>query len=361
MGICSVVHEMGHAFAAVLEDVPVTGFGFNVILVLPVAYTHLGSEQMNSIRTWRRLRILCAGIWHNILLAAICFLIISLLPLILTPIYHINFSVIVKSMQKDSPLTGSRGIAVGDIITSINDCRVKDIDSWYKCLVNAIKHPPAYCIPSEYVLEHDESVQVSHTNGVVECCDRSNEKNICFEYMNEEGSYSLIELPQFMCLNVRNTIEHSRAFCHRSSNKCIDSFCIKPMFNNSTTLIQIVRNDQSDVIYIGHPYDLAHKMKVSSFVPKTFLISAHFADGIFLLLKYLVVFSLGLGTLNIIPCFHFDGYHITSTTINYLLQRLVPERHRRECIIIAITSCGSLFLLTALMKSMWYSILRNFA
>lgn len=28
--LCTLLHEMGHAFAAVLEDVPVTGFGFRV-------------------------------------------------------------------------------------------------------------------------------------------------------------------------------------------------------------------------------------------------------------------------------------------------------------------------------------------
>lgn len=357
MGICSIVHEMGHAFAAVLEDVPMTGFGFNVLLVLPVAYTHISSEQMNSLRTWRRLRILCAGIWHNILLAAFCFSLMSLLPILFTPFYNIDKSVIVTSMKRDSPLAGEKGLAVNDVIASINDCEVRNIETWYGCLINAIKHPPSYCIPSEYVLDHDESVQVSHTNdGVIECCDRSNEKNLCFEYINEEGSYSLIELPQFMCLNIRNTIDHSTGYCHRTRGKCKDSYCIKPMMNNATTLMQIKRIDKRDVMYIGHPSDLAYTMKVSIYVPRTFLLNSNVADGISLILKYLVVFSLGLATLNVIPCFYFDGYHITSATINHVFQRLIPERSRRECIIIAVTSIGTLILFVTLLKSVWHSI-----
>lgn len=216
-----------------------------------------------------------------------------------------------------------------------------------------------YCIPSEYVLDHDESVPVSHTNdGVIECCDRTNVKNLCFEYMNEEGSYSLIELPQFMCLNMRKTIDHSMSYCHRTRGKCKDSYCIKPMMNNATTLMHIKRIDKPDVMYIGHPSDLAYTIKVSPFVPKTFLLNSNVADAILLILKYLVVFSLGLATLNVIPCFYFDGYHITSATINHLFQRLIPERNRRECITIAITSIGTLFLFITLSKSVWHSVLQ---
>lgn len=362
MGICSVVHEMGHAFAAVLEDVPFTGFGFNVLLVLPVAYTQINSEQLNSLRTWRRLRILCAGIWHNILLAVFSFALMSMLPILFTPFYNIDQSVIVKSMKSDSPLAGGeKGLAVNDVIKSINDCDVKNIETWYGCLVNTIKHPPSYCIPSEYVLDHDESVPVSHTNdGVIECCDRTNEKNLCFEYMNEEGSYSLIELPQYMCLNIRNTIDHSMGYCHRTRGKCKDtsSYCIKPMMNNATTLMQIKRMDKRDVMYIGHPSDLAFTIRVSAYVPRTILLNSNVADGISLILKYLVVFSLGLATLNVIPCFYFDGYHITSTTINHIFQRLIPERNRRECITIAVTSIGTLILFVTLSKSVWHSILQ---
>lgn len=362
MAICSIVHEMGHAFAAVLEDVPLTGFGFNILLVLPVAYTHINSEQINSLRPWRRLRILCAGIWHNIVLAGICFLLMSLLPILFTPFYSIDSSVIVTSIKRNSPLAGERGLAVNDVIQSINDCDIKNIDTWYECLIQTIKQPPSYCIRSEYVLDHDESVPVSHANdGVIECCDRQNEKNLCFEYTNEDGSYSLIELPQFMCLNIRNTIDHSTGYCHRTRAKCKEGYCIKPMMNNATTLMQIKRistSTESDVMYIGHPSDLAYTIKVSPYVPKTRVLNSNVADAIALILKYLVVFSLGLATLNVIPCFYFDGYHITSVTINHLFQRLVPERSRRECITIAITSIGTLFLFVTLSKSVWHSILQ---
>lgn len=356
LAICSVVHEIGHAFAAVLEDVPVIGFGFHVLLAFPIAYTELGTDQLNGLRTWRKLRVLCAGIWHNVILAAVCFALFSTLSTLFIPFYSVGESVIVTSMKHDSPLAGEKGLTVNNIITNINDCRVNNIHTWYACLVDTIKHPPAYCIPSEYVLDHDESVPVYHTNeGVTECCNQGNTKNMCFEYMTGEGAYGLIELPQFMCLNVRNTIEHSLDYCHRHNGRCKDSFCIKPMMNNATTLMHIKRMDKRDVMFIGHPSDLALTIKVSEFVPKTFLLGATFADGVSLLLKYMIVFSLGLAIVNVIPCFCFDGYHITNTIINYLLQSFVPERKKRECIGIGVTTIGTLFFVIAFLRSLWHS------
>lgn len=360
LGICSVVHEIGHAFAAVLEDVPVTGFGFHVLLALPVAYTELGSDQLNTLRTWRKLRVLCAGVWHNVLLAGICFSIFSMLPFLFAPFYTINESVIVTGIKRDSLVTGERGLAVNDIITSINDCPVQNVDRWYECLVTSIRKQPAYCIPSEYVREHDESGPVFHTNeGITECCDQRNLRNLCFEHITtESGSYGLIELPQFMCLNVRKTIEHSLRYCHRNENVCKDSFCIKPLMNNATTVLQIKRINRPDVMYIGHPSDVALSVRVSQYVPKTGLLRAGIADGITLLLKYMVVFSLGLGLVNAIPCFCFDGYHITNTVANQLLQKYIPERNKREVIGITLTTIGTLVFVIALCKSLWHSFVQ---
>lgn len=359
LGICSVVHEIGHAFAAVLEDVPVTGFGFHILLALPVAYTELGSEQMSTLRTWRKLRVLCAGVWHNVVLAAICFIIFSMLPILFTPFYTTNQSVIVTGIKRDSLVTGERGLAINDVITSINDCPVLNVDRWYECLISSIRNQPAYCIPSEYVLNHDESVPVFHTNeGVTECCDQRNPRNMCFEYItsSESGSH-LIELPQFMCLNVRKTIEHSLNYCHRNEKLCQNN-CIKPMMNNMTTVLQIKRIGRPDVMYIGHPSDVALSIRISQYVPKTFIFRAGFADGISLLLKYMVVFSLGLGIVNAIPCFCFDGYHITNTVTNHVLQRAIPERNKREMIGITLTTIGTSVFVVALCRSLWHSFVQ---
>lgn len=356
LAVCSIVHEVGHALAAVLEDVPLNGFGVQVFLAFPVAFTELATEQLNGLRPWRKLRVFCAGVWHNILLAILA---LAMWSIIFLPFYTVDSSVSVIAIKPDSPLSGDRGLAVGDVITHINECRVRDAHTWYGCLANTIRNPPSYCIPSSYVLEHDESVPVYHSNeGVTECCDRNNPKNLCFEYQVSEDNHGLVELPQFMCLNIRKTIENAISYCHGpvyGHGDCVESFCIKPMMNNATTLMRIKRSNGNDVFFIGHPSDLAFTVKISGFVPKTILFSASIAEKMSLLLKYLVVFSLGLAVVNVIPCFYFDGYYITNTLTNLILSPFI-DRNNREFIAMILKCLGTGFFIIAITRSLWHSV-----
>lgn len=128
--------------------------------------------------------------------------------------------------------------------------------------------------------------------------------------------------------------------------------------NNATTVLQIKRLGRPDVMYIGHPSDVALSVRVSQYVPKTVLLTAGIADGISLLLKYMVVFSLGLGLVNAIPCFCFDGYHITNTVTNHLLLKYMPERNKRDVIGVTLTSIGTFVFVIALCRSLWHSFVQ---
>jgi hypothetical protein len=62
------------------------------------------------------------------------------------------------SLLKASPLLGPSGLQTGDKILALNQCEVKDFDTWYHCIVSAVNHPtPGYCVSSELLKEHDES------------------------------------------------------------------------------------------------------------------------------------------------------------------------------------------------------------
>lgn len=356
LALCSVFHEMGHAFSAVLEDVPVTGFGFYIFLVFPLAYTELSTDQLNAAKIWSKLRVLAAGVWHNIILALLAYLIFSVLGIVFMPLYSTNTAVIVTQVKKDSPLLGVRGIAVNDVITKINKCDVRNMDNWFDCLLETIKRPPGYCISSDFVLNHDESVPVYHSmnEGLIECCDRRNLKNVCFEYL-PETDYSVLELPQHVCLNARTAIEQSLGYCQYSSKECKDSFCIKPLLNNYTTVIQITRqaSGKKDVLYIGHPADITKSVKVSAYVPKTRWFGASFADGISLFLKYTIVFSVGLAIVNIIPCYGFDGQHIVSAVIHHVFLGIVPERSKRDLVIFIIIFASSVIFFGGVLRTMY--------
>lgn len=342
--ICSVVHEAGHAIAAVLEDVPVIGFGLQLMFVIPVAFTEIDTDHFQSAKLWKKLKIYCAGIWNNILLAGWSYIILLLLPLLLSPIYISNEAVFITKIKQNAPIRGENGLYIGDTITRINDCPVTNEEDWIRCLTETITHHPAYCVFEDFVHDNEESVhEVEHQkDGSVSCCP-SNPALNCFENFDEE------RLPQYICLNIRNTVEHSQNYCHKSA--CPEhTSCVKPILSNSSTIIHIKRKNRAkDFVYYGHPYDVLTNVEISEFIPKTKIFEPWFAMSIALMLKYLTVFSSGLAIINVVPCYGLDGQFL----INALIANL-PMRHfdkaRKELISFAINLVGTVTLFLAILK-----------
>lgn len=356
LAISSILHELGHAMAAVLEDVPIMGLGFHLWFIIPIAYTQLGPEQMNSLKMWKKLRVLCAGIWNNLLLALFGYLLLSAVPTLLMPFYRIDEAVIVTYVKPKSPVYGLRGFQLNDIITNINACPVYNANTWYSCLYNTIKNQPAYCVTTDFVHQNDESIQTIRKNdGIIQCCDSENIIAACFEYVSDYGE---LEAPEHMCLNIRKTIEHSNQYCNLNKKCESNLFCIKPQINNATTIIQIKKTDEKDMIYMGHPYDVTSNVKISNYVPKTKLWTPFTADIISTFLNYIVVFSLGLALINVVPCFGLDGQHIISTTINHIFKNRLHMK-QREIISLSFTLICSMILFLSLMKTIWVSLAKS--
>lgn len=135
--ICSFIHEFGHALAAVREDVHLIDVGVNIFLCLPVAYVNISSEKLTSLSQSRILRIMCAGIWHNLVLVLVAGILYYSLSFLLSPLYMVGNGVIVMDILPKSPLLGTKGLFVGNILQKINDCDVKDEESWQNCLSRA--------------------------------------------------------------------------------------------------------------------------------------------------------------------------------------------------------------------------------
>jgi len=343
--ICSVVHEAGHGIAAVLEDIQVCGFGLSLIFIIPIAYTEIDSEQLQSAKVWKRLRVYSAGIWNNALLAAWAYGLLMLLPILLAPIYAIQESVIITSIKPKAPLVGEKGLHVDDIITHINGCPTRDEAAWFYCLTDTVIHHPAFCVKEEFVHENDETIhEVEHLkDGLIACCPTNSALN-CFENFDEE------RLPQYVCLNIRNTVEHSQDYCHYTECQSHSS-CVKPILPNKTTIIHMKRRNRTkDIVYYGHPMDVLRFVEISSFVPKTSIFGSGLADGIALLLKYLTVFSSGLAIVNVVPCYGLDGQYLSAAMIS-ALPGLSKSRKELLAFTINLFGTGSLFL--SIIKIFW--------
>lgn len=98
LAICSIVHELGHALAAAREDVQLFGLGMLIIFIIPIAYVHLSNEQLVSLPLRNQLRVTCAGIWHNIILATVAAAILVFSTWLWSPLYNLGSGVYVKTI-----------------------------------------------------------------------------------------------------------------------------------------------------------------------------------------------------------------------------------------------------------------------
>lgn len=109
------------------------------------------------------------------------------------------------------------------------------------------------------------------------------------------------------------------------------------------------KNRVKDLVYYGHPYDILRSVEISAYVPKTKIFEPSFGNGINLILKYITVFSSGLGIVNVIPCFGLDGYFLVNAIITNL-----PSKHfsksKKELISFSINSLGTFTLILSIFK-----------
>lgn len=68
------------------------------IFILPVAYIHV--EGIASLPCNKQLRIMAAGVWHNVVQALSAFLILWVLPYILFPVFTVGHGVIVTKINQ---------------------------------------------------------------------------------------------------------------------------------------------------------------------------------------------------------------------------------------------------------------------
>lgn len=355
--LCSVVHEFGHALAAVKEDVHLIDMGLNLFLFLPVAFVNISSEKLSAISQWRILRILCAGVWHNVVLMLGAGLLYTSLPFVMSPFYNTNAGVIVTDILPNSHVTGLRGLEVNDVITKINDCQISDDLSWQHCLSQARIVKPGYCINTDLAHELDETGPfVQLASGAWDCCAPNSPTHMCFEYL--EQSEGAVELRQHICLPARKIVEESKSHCYLETRRCPEPYhCIRPLLANDTSLIVISRNGKQNVVYVGHPADIFMTVEVSSFIPKYSAPSTTVATSVNKMLRYITVFSGGLAVVNILPCIFFDGQHIINS-LTIILFRNRCERQTISTVSGVATILGSLMLLINFIYSLWTFIFR---
>ncbi|CAH1114137.1 unnamed protein product [Psylliodes chrysocephalus] len=342
--VASIVHELGHALAAVLDDVNLIEVGANIFFILPVAYVNLSTEKLFNLEGKKTLRIMCAGIWHNIVLSVIGIMLYCLLPVIFSMIFHVNRGITITQIAKNSPILGPRGLVSGDTVFRINDCEVSDENSWYTCLNQVKDHQTGFCIDPKLVHSLDESIPLKYSvNGNLDCCDGTKSENICFEYLdsNDDG---ILELPSHVCLPGRKVVEESPTICTQSPHICPNNrYCFRPILSNFTYLIKLSCKDKL-VVYLGYPIDISRSIEVSSYIPNLVFKTTDVPDIMTKFIKYLTIISFGLALVNVMPLSYMDGQYIMEIIVYMLLREKLGNK-KCKLIVATITTFFTLILI----------------
>uniref|UniRef100_A0A2K5RC36 Membrane-bound transcription factor site-2 protease n=1 Tax=Cebus imitator TaxID=2715852 RepID=A0A2K5RC36_CEBIM len=288
--VSGVVHEIGHGIAAIREQVRFNGFGIFLFIIYPGAFVDLFTTHLQLISPVQQLRIFCAGIWHNFVLALLGILALVLLPVILLPFYY----------------TG-----VGVLITEVAE---------YKRL-----------------------------DGSTECCNNHSLTDVCFSYRNNFNKRLHTCLPARKAVEATQVCRTNKD-CEKSSSS---NFCIIPSLETHTRLIKVKHPPQIDMLYVGHPLHLHYTVSITSFIPRFNFLSIDLPVVVETFVKYLISLSGALAIVNAVPCFALDGQWILNSFLDATLTSVIGDNDVKDLIGFFILLGGSVLLAANVTLGLW--------
>uniref|UniRef100_A0A671XL38 Membrane-bound transcription factor site-2 protease n=1 Tax=Sparus aurata TaxID=8175 RepID=A0A671XL38_SPAAU len=348
--LSGVIHELGHAVAALREQVRVNGFGMFVFVVYPGAFVDLFTTHLNLISPTQQLRIFCAGVWHNFVLCVAALAFLFLLPILLFPVYYTGAGALVTEVVQGSAADGQRGLSVGDIVTGLEDCPVRGVEDWSSCLSH-LSHTPqtGYCVPVSSL-----QPTFKRLDGTMDCCSNNSLTDLCFSYMKPQGRNGRER--EYACMPVRKMVTGTRvcrseADCAAHSNA--PSVCVTPSLENQTRFIRVTHPPNTHMLFVGYPPHLQYSVSLTNFVPRLGFL--HLDLPIFLetFCKYVVSLSGALAVVNSVPCFALDGQWMLNALLEATLVTVVTDRQKRELIGFFLLLAGSALLAANVALGLW--------
>uniref|UniRef100_A0AC34H026 Membrane-bound transcription factor site-2 protease n=1 Tax=Panagrolaimus sp. ES5 TaxID=591445 RepID=A0AC34H026_9BILA len=376
--ISGIIHELGHAFAAINANVRVTGFGIFIYGIYPGAFTEIDTDELERATSAQKLRIYSAGIWHNLILALLGYFVYISIPVLCLPLFHTGAGVLVTDVSTDSGLIGPNGLKLGHVITRLNGCDVRDKIEYLRCLAlhDHLSPKYGYYLSTTDVFSLTASTnRISSVGGEMACCQEfeniTSASHICFQYYNEKlstnaqtnasmkHSTQMVNFGEslgiknrayraninnvnnaekepttqinngrkldplsreelsFACLPAREVTEHFP--CSDMTPQQKDGLtCVYPAMYNGTVLLRFdVRNVSNPVIFIGQLTEARFLLNLQDLVPRSQWIPYFIPGQLELSCKYFITFSLALGLLNAVPCHGLDGQFMARTLVDY--------------------------------------------
>ncbi|KAJ3140118.1 Membrane-bound transcription factor site-2 protease [Physocladia obscura] len=253
-----IVHEFGHAFSAAIENVPLESAGVFVTIIFPGAFVELRDSALSKISPRSRLRIICAGVWHNAVIGLISYITLIFLPFWLSWGYRDLRSVSESSASLSQNRIWKGGVVVldvidksplheslpfGTIIAGIDDWYIGDgINSWDFSLMTSLSDAgftrQGYCLDKKYAF----------SNTRLDCCNVNTELPLG-DFTNTQQCF----LPKHS-VEFRREIEISSDTLHNIPKVCasLDSVVRFGKYCSSDT--ECSSASQCMAAYIPNPY-----------------------------------------------------------------------------------------------------------
>ena len=312
-----------------------------------------------ALRKWGQLKIFSAGIWNNIVLTALAYLVLLSTPILVAPFFHNGTrGVFVSYVNPESALTGPTGLKFGHVITDVNGCRVKSVGDFKECIVRTIRDEnDGVCVLKTTFDKGREDILEADSK---ECCGLS-VSSLCFKDENDRQRKS--------CLRVRPLLEEAgeESPCNVSApcKNGEERICVTPsLANNQTRLVSMKRRDSyqaedshtKDFLFVGYPAEAYRNMEITDYVPKFRLsvftsVFGRFPGHLAKLAYYTASFSGALALLNVVPCFLLDGQHMTRVLVDALFG--CYDRNVRSIITLSFTIVGTVLLILNLLVGIW--------
>ncbi|KAI8362982.1 hypothetical protein B0O80DRAFT_3582 [Mortierella sp. GBAus27b] len=374
--VSGVFHEAGHALAAAREGTKVSSTGIFLYILYPGAFVDIESRDLVILSSLQQLRIICAGVWHNIsmFVAAWIFLASGALHLSFRVAgwREMNDGLSVVDIAPPSPLYGM--LKPGIIINRLNDVPLRGdpLSVWSKALLEedvSATQDAGFCIPNTLLFTKPSDcclftpkMPFGHSRDRLLSCftlyDTSNGATRPQEYMGDQvlarngqclSSFDVLADP-----NPRRCTPHGptcgasgtcyRPFSAYNAGSIVRIYYTTPRWMDSSGAADQKAGSlvgEQVILYQGSPRDIWETVQVTTMSSRWSFLPLWFPNAVLLTIRYTMSFSLALSLLNIVPARHLDGQHALEASValfrsirqTYLATHSIRDS-LRECLLL---------------------------
>ncbi|CAI2166421.1 13328_t:CDS:2 [Funneliformis geosporum] len=334
--VCGILHEAGHAVAAFRELVPITDAGIFLYLFYPGAFVSLSSQYLDNSSPIKKLRIFCAGVWHNAVIFLLGTLILNSgiikLSMSLTGYRSVEGTgVSIISIEENTDFVGI--LYPSALITKIDDYELNDasLERWNTYLLQnykIINNTRGFCSSEKDTMP---SLDCCNINAAHPYGNSESREVLCFQLSDQNNSHYQKELSCRQVKPILANVDEQR--CEKDSD-CDESLptCVLPYtplgfprpvriyFKHSPWNANQDENTEQILLWLGNLKDLWEIIQVSILQPRWSWVPLWIPLVSELILRYTASFSLALCILNILPAFQLDGHHALKAILTLLYE-----------------------------------------